>query len=166
MAWQSVPDDDPSAPVEPRLSSCKPDFMQGGERGNGWIGRSSPLGHKRPGPPARGFHRVGMEQCQGKDRGGLQPDLRHASHPAPLPVRSEHPSLLQGRSSHPTGSLKHRLARSLLFTACATTGSVRTRRSSKHRAARRRYRKPISLGCSACASSPWFRGPSPQPRSS
>ena len=76
---------------------------------------SSRLGPKRPGPPARGFRRDG--------RGTMRPSRRSRQTTTGPPTRissctargSEHPSLLQGRSSHPTGSLKHRLARSLFL---------------------------------------------------
>lgn len=51
---------------------------------------------------------------------------------------------LKDESTHPTGSLKHRLARSLFLMACATAGSPRTPPSSRPLRAAPRCPKPTS----------------------
>ncbi len=53
---------------------------------------------------------------------------------------------LKDELTHPSGSLKHRLARSLFLYGLATAGSGRDDPSSSARPARRRSRRPISRG--------------------
>lgn len=57
-------------------------------------------------------------------------------------------------SSHPTGSLKHRLARSLFLYALCNGWLRPAAPVIEHRAVPRRFPKPISHACWACPSSP------------
>ena len=52
---------------------------------------------------------------------------------------------LKDESTHPTGSLKHRLARSLFYMLCAMERLTPTPQSWKHHRAALPYQKPISL---------------------
>ena len=87
-------------------------------------------------------------------------------HAFPLPADWGIDLYLKDESVHPTGSLKHRLARSLfLYGLCNGWITRAARRSSRPPAARRPSPRRTSRGSSACRSSPSCRPP-PAPRRS
>lgn len=57
---------------------------------------------------------------------------------------------LKDESTHPTGSLKHRLARSLFYTVYVTAGLKKAPPSLNPLPVQRRCPKPISPACWAC----------------
>jgi hypothetical protein len=74
--------------------------------------------------------------------------------PLPLPGFAQVDVYLKDESSHPTGSLKHRLARSLFLHALCNGWLHEARPWSRPAAAARPSAKPISRGCWACPSWP------------
>ena len=72
----------------------------------------------------------------------------------PLPGAPDVALYLKDESTHPSGSLKHRLARSLFLYGLCNGWIGPDHRSSRLRADPLRSRKPTSPACWACASSP------------
>ena len=72
----------------------------------------------------------------------------------PLPASWPVQLYLKDESTHTTGSLKHRLARSLFLYALCNGWMHGARRWSRRPSGRRRSVRRTSPGCSACRSSP------------